>query len=275
VRLLLLVLGAGLGFGQSVIAWERGAAPTEALAPALFIVVFAGAIFVGVSGGLAGAAIASVLYGLVLVDQSSALGIRLFLGLLISRVATYFFYGLMVAVGTRFIESRLYKLELYDQIDDETKLYNASFFLHDAELETSRATRYQSLFSVAELRIARGELEASGGRRYRRARRDFARIVARAIRTVDRAARVDIGEDELFLVMLPETGKSGSSLLATRLEASVRELLTERGLAVNGALTSRALSYPDDSEALEELRQNVAAADEKRRVVPIGGGAAQ
>lgn len=114
-KLLLLAIGVLVGVSQTILAWERGAAPTEVLAPALYIPVFAGAIFLGLAGGLLGAAASSIVYALVLVDQSSALGMRLFMALLVNRVFTYALYGVLVALGVRYIEGRLRKLELYDQ----------------------------------------------------------------------------------------------------------------------------------------------------------------
>lgn len=267
VRLLLLVLGIGVGVAQTLLAWDRGAAPTEVLAPALYIPVFAAAIFFGVVGGLVAAALSSTLYGLVLVDQSDVLGIRLFVGMLVNRTTTYFVYGLLVAVGARFLEGKLHKLELYDHIDDETDLYNSAFFLDDTEMEMSRAGRYSSIFSVAELRVDDELFGRSPKSRVRRTRRDLAKLLRGAVRTVDRPSRVRDEDGDRFLVILPETNRQGSDVLAERLGSAARRYLTDQGMEPNGSLAVRALAFPEDTEALRELRTVVAEADARRRVL--------
>lgn len=273
VRLLLLVLGVGLSIGQAILAWERGAPPTEVVAPVLYIPVFAGAIFAGLTGGLVAAAISSLIYLLVLVDQSAVLGLKLFVGLLLSRVVTFVFYGLMVAMGTRFIERRLRKLEIYDQIDDDTELYNGSFFLEGSDLEISRARRYQSIFSVAEIRMNQSLLEGASRRRYRRVLRDIAGQFSGAIRGVDRLSRVKDDDSERFLFILPETGREGSEVLVGRLEAGMRQLLQDHNLTANGHVSSRVLTLPDDQGSLDALRMEVAAGESQRRVIADAGAA--
>lgn len=270
-KLLLLAIGVGVGIAQTTLAWERGAAPTEVLAPALYVPVFAGAIFLGLTGGLIAAAASSAVYTLALVDQSSALGMRLFMALLANRVFTYLLYAVVVALGARYVEGRLRKLELYDQVDDTTELYNSSFFLEDSDLEMNRAQRYQSIFSVAEVRLGRDLFDGSSRRRHNRTLREFAQVLRRAVRTVDRAARVDDGESDRFLVILPETGHEGSTILAGRLEEAARSFLAQQKLVPNGNVSARALTFPDDAEPIEALRREVADADARRRVLAPSG----
>src|SRR5687768_9952047 len=109
-RILLVLLGAGLAAGQTLVSWERGAPPTEVLAQSLAILLFAGAVFWHLTGGLVGAGAASLVYLVLLVDQSAAIGVRAFTGLAIGRVFTYLFYGVIVALGARYVETRLRKL---------------------------------------------------------------------------------------------------------------------------------------------------------------------
>jgi GGDEF domain-containing protein len=271
VRILLLALGVGLAVGQAMLAWERGAPPTEVLAPVLYIPIFGGAILVGLTGGLIAAALSSMIYTLVLVDQSSSLGVKLFVGLGLSRVTTFFFYGLIVAMGTKFIERRLRKLEIYDQIDDETELYNGSFFLEDSDLEMSRSKRYQSIFSVAEVRMDRSLFEGASRRRYRRLMRELATTLKGGLRGVDRPARVQDDGGDRFLFILPETGKQGSEVVAHRLEDATRQLLERSRVTVNGHVSARAMTFPDDEGPLGELRREVAAVEAERKVIAETG----
>lgn len=266
-RVLLLLLGAGLALGQTVVAWERGAAPTEVLAPALSILVFVGAIFWYIAGGLVGAALASLLYGALLADQAESVGLRVFAGLLVSRVAQYVFYAIVLAAGTRFIETRLHKLELYDQIDDDTELYNASFFLQDSDLETSRSNRYRTIFSVSELTIERVAFAGHKRRRYIKVLRDVAGRIQQAGRTVDRPVRVDETSRDRFLIILPETGREGAQIFTGRLEVQIRDFLAERDCAVDGNVASRAFTYPDDQATLAEVREEVARIEQARKAI--------
>ena len=273
VKVLLLVLGTGLALAQALVAWERGAPPTEVLAPVLYIPVFTGAIFFGIVGGLVAAAIAALLYLLVLVDQSSALGTRLFVGLFVNRAMTFAFYGVVVALGTRYVEGRLRKLELYDQIDDDTELYNAAFFLEGSDLEITRARRYRSIFSVVELRIARDLFQGTSRRSYQRTMKELARLLRDAVRSVDRPARVADEASDRFLIILPETDAPGSAVLTGRLETAAREFLQSRGLAPDGSVSARAISIPDQQESLAALRQEVAMIDSQRRALAGTEGA--
>lgn len=266
-RILLLVLGLGLAVGQTLLAWDRGAQPTEVLAPALYIPVFAGAIFWLIPGGLVAAAISSLIYGVLLSETVAAVGLKLFILQLITRVGTYFFYAVVVAVGVRYVESRLRKLELYDQLDDLTALYNSAFFLEDTELEVSRANRYQTLFSVAELDVHREAFAGFSRRRYARIIRELARQIADAVRRVDRAARVDDGERDRFLIVLPETARQGADIFTGRLEERARAFLADRGADVDGHVSGRSIAYPDDPEPLNRLREEVALADAQRRAI--------
>jgi hypothetical protein len=285
-RLLLLVLGAGFAIGQTVLAWDRGAPPSEVLAPALYVPLFAGAIFWGITGGLIAAASCSLIYSLVLVDQSEALGIRAFVGLLVSRITTYILYGLVIAGATRYIESRLAKLELYDQIDDLTGLFNSKFFLESTELEMERSKRYRTLFCVSELDVARETFTGIPKKRYERVIRELSKKLEQGPglrfddpfhrRATDQPVRIDDGQKDRFFILLPETPPQGAAIFTEKIERATRELLTERGFQVDGRITSRVVAFPEDpehpgwdasSEDLVALRQEIQAVDEARRAI--------
>lgn len=274
-RILLLILGMGLAVTQTLLAWERGAPPTEVLAPALLVPVFAGAILAYLPGGLAAATLSSLIYGVVLSDTVSAVGMRLFVVQLIVRVFQYYFYAVIISLGARYVEGRLRKLELYDQLDDLTELYNSAFFLEDADLEVSRSNRYRTLFSVSELVVDREAFTGFSRRRYRKAIRELAQRVQNAVRKMDRAARVDGGDKDMFLIMLPETAREGASIFTGRLEIEAREYLTTMGCVVDARVRSRAIAYPDDPDDLATLRQEVAELDLQRRALKADSEEAQ
>src|SRR5436190_15748698 len=86
-KLVLVALAVGVGLAQTVLAWERGLPPTEVLAPFLYIPVLAAAVLGGLAPGLIMAALASLIYGSALQDQSHSVGFGLFVGLLVDRAA--------------------------------------------------------------------------------------------------------------------------------------------------------------------------------------------
>jgi len=266
-RLLMLALGVGVSISQSLLAWERGAAPTEVLAPLLYIPVFAGAIFWFVPGGLAAATLSSVVYGTLLAETSKAVGLRLFIGLLLNRITAFVFYAIVIALGTRFVEGRLRKLELYDQIDDVTGLYNSNFLIQDTDLEMSRADRYQSIFSLIEVAIKREAWAGMRRRAIRRSVKDLGDKVHEAIRTMDRAARVETEDRERFFVLLPETSQDGAAILVGRMRIATEELLQRQGCTVAENVSARALTYPEDADQILDVRAEAAFADEARRLL--------
>src|SRR5947208_16429565 len=106
-KLLLLAVAVGIGLAQTVLAWDRGLPPTEVVAPFLYIPVLAAAIIGGYGPGLAAAGVASLIYAIALQDQSSAVGLGAFVGLLTDRVTTYGVYAVAAAFGSRYVERRL------------------------------------------------------------------------------------------------------------------------------------------------------------------------
>lgn len=269
-RLLLLVLGVAVAVSQALLAWERGAAPTEVLAPILYIPVFTGAIFFYLPGGLVAAGISSVIYGTLLADVTARAGLGQFLVLLATRVSFYLLFGVVVALGTRYIEARLHKLEVYDQIDDETGLYNSAFFLQHTDLEASRADRYQTFFSVATLDVRREVLADLPSRRQRRVIKELASRIEESIRHVDRAVHADDGSRDRFLIVLPQTGGEGARIFAERLEQASAEFLSERGCSVDGHLPVDTMTYPDAPERLRDLREEITRLEDRRRTVRGG-----
>ncbi len=269
VRVLLLVLGAGLAIGQTMLAWGRGAPPTEVLAPALTIIVFAGAVFFRLPGGLAAAAAASLLYGTVLSDQAGVLGVGVFSGLLLSRIATYFFYAVVLSVGARSVEQRLHKLALHDHVDDLTGLRNAAAFVIDTDTEISRSQRYATIFSIIEVRVASEAFDHLGKRYRLKVIREVGGLVQRSIRQMDLGARVTDSTGEHFLVILPETGAEGASILVSRLRDGVAAHLQSLGVKPQpGQVLSASMTFPDDELLIAALRADISWAAAEAALLP-------
>jgi diguanylate cyclase (GGDEF)-like protein len=177
-------------------------------------------------------------------------------GLLVSRSVAFVAFGAVGGWASRQLESSLSKLELYDQIDDATGLYNARFFLQAIDLEVSRSQRYQTLFSVAVLDIPSTAFREISSRQRSRLVRDLGRMLGDSVRTVDRAVYAGDESGHHFAVVLPETGDQGASIFAGRLAANVGDYVTQRGGIVDErGLNVRLATFPSDDESpLQELR---------------------
>jgi diguanylate cyclase (GGDEF)-like protein len=273
-KVVLALLGMGITAVTTLLAYERGAPPTEVIAPALYLPIVLGAVFLGLVGGLVAAALASLIYGVLLVDEVwEVRGFAEFSLLLTNRVLFYFFLAVILAVGIRFIEARLHKLEIYDQVDDLTGLYNSAFFLQNTDLETSRANRYQSVFSVVDLEVAHEAFADLPARRTKRLVKDLASRIQAAVRQVDRPARASSAEREYFLIILPETGQEGAHIFAERLEVASRQFLAERGCRTDGHVSVATATYPEQPDDLSRIRDQIAALETQRRTVSDQAGA--
>jgi hypothetical protein len=110
------------------------------------------------------------------------------------------------------LESALEKLDLYDEIDDETGLYNARHLLAQTDLEVARARRYKTLFSVVTLDLPAAPFDALGRRKRRQVLRELGRQVGASVRTVDHVVHFRDGDVHRLAAILPETGTEGAEV---------------------------------------------------------------
>src|SRR5439155_14344660 len=209
-RLLVLAIGTVAIVATAVVMAVRKVETAEIAANLLFLVVFAGVVFLNVTGGLIGAALAIIGYVAFRYSAIHAVGFGSFTGLILSRSLGYAVFGVVGGLANRQLQSSLTKLELYDQIDDGTGLFNARFFVQDTDLEMSRSRRYQTIFSVAMVEIPAAPLQALGRRARASVLRQVGRLLHDSVRTVDRAVHSEDTEAHLVAVVLPETGPEGA-----------------------------------------------------------------
>jgi GGDEF domain-containing protein len=259
-----LLLAAGLAVLLITVAvmYVRRVETVEVMATVLFIPVFVALVFWNVRGGVLVGILAAVAYAALRYPAIDAVGAGRFLGLIASRAVAYIAFGALGGWASRHLESSLEKLELYDQIDDVTSLFNARFFVQDVDLEISRSKRYQTVFSVSVVDLPSAGFEPLDGRQRSRALRDLGRILKDSVRTVDRAVHAQDGERHRFAVVLPETGPEGVRIFTERLVDRVSEFLSQRGVRVTSeSVASVAATYPEDEEAIQRLRDEFSAID--------------
>jgi GGDEF domain-containing protein len=252
-----LLLGAGLLvlLITAAVMYIRRVETVEVLATLLFVPVFVGVVFWDVKGGLLAGIAAAVAYWALRTPAIDAVGADRFIELIASRSVAYIAFGLIGGWANRQLAGSLTKLELYDQIDDQTGLYNARFFVQDTDLEISRAKRYRTIFSVVEVSFPASGLDALSRRQRAALLRDLGRMLKEAVRTVDRPAHGFDGSSHRFAVVLPETAREGALIFVERLRDRTAAFLTERRFHLNeGDLSYRAVVYPDDEAGLEQMR---------------------
>src|SRR5438309_3148549 len=167
VRILLLVGGLILLGLTAGVNYVRRVETAEVAAILFFIPIFLAFVFWDWKGGLIAAAGAIAGYIALRYGAIHAVGSGRFIGLIFSRSIAFLAFGAIGGLANQQLKGSLTKLDLYDQIDDDTGLFNARYFLQDTDLEMSRSRRYQTIFSVAVVDIPATALDAMGRRRRR------------------------------------------------------------------------------------------------------------
>lgn len=261
-RLLLLAAGFGVLLLTGGIMFARRVETPEVLATLFFIGIFVSFMFWGIKGGVLAAIVAAVAYFLVRQPAIDAVGIGRFGGLIASRSFAFLAFGVLGGWANQQLVGSLTKLELYDQIDDQTGLYNARFFLQDTDLEMSRAQRYQTIFSVSAIDIPESAVQSLSRRQRASTLKELGRMIHDALRTVDRASFASSNGLLRLAVILPETGREGARIFTERLVDRLAAQLNERGGKVDASQISMTeMTLPEDKARLDELAETFRAID--------------
>ena len=261
-RVLVLAAGLVILLVTAFVMYVRRVETVEVAAILFFLPIFVAFIFWDVVGGFGAGLAASLGYVALRLPAIHAVGGGHFTGLIVSRSLAFIAFGVIGGLADRQLESSLTKLDLYDQVDDHTGLYNARFFVQDTDLEMSRSKRYHTIFSVAVVDIPVEALHPLGRRGQRQVLRLLGQALRDSVRNVDRAVYADDGTFHRLAVVLPETGKEGVTIFADRLAEKVTELLTQKGAILGaGGIPGAAFAFPEDEAGLEHLREQFAAID--------------
>lgn len=255
-RRLLLLTGLLVLAVVALVMYARRVDTVEVVATLLFVPVFLAFVFRGVWGGVIGALVAIAVYTAMRSPAIDAIGFGEFAGLITSRAAAYLIFGAIGGWSTQVLEGSLEKLELYDEVDDETGLYNARHLLNQIDLESARARRYQTLYSLVLLDLPGAPISALKARERRSLMRDLGRLLGEGVRNVDHVVHARDGELHRFAVVLPETAQEGAEVFRGRFDERIRHYLGERGVSVDGATAARALTVPGDDDAVIDVRHH-------------------
>jgi len=260
-RRLLVLTGIAVLAIVAVVTYARRVDDVEVVATLLFLPIFIAFVFRGVVGGLVVAVAAIAVYSALRYPAIDAIGVSEFAGLITSRAAAYLIFGTVGGWSTQVLEGSLTKLELYDEVDDETGLYNARHLLQQTDLEMARAKRYETLFSVVLLDLPTAPFAVLRARQRRSLLRDLGRLLREGVRTVDHVVHVRDGEHHRFAVILPETGAEGAEVFRGRFDERVRGYLADRSVTMTTAPPARAVTFPGDDLSMTALREDFARID--------------
>lgn len=243
----------------ALIMYARRVETVEVIAVALFVPVFLAFVTWDAVGGLLAALVASAIYLGLRSSAIHAVGFSTFAGLIASRVIGLLVFGLVGGWANGLLRASLAKLDLYDQIDDETGLFNARYFVLETDLEKARSDRYRTFFSVAVLDVPASWLDGLGRRQKRRLLRELGHLLQQSVRTIDRASHCIDGEAHRLAVIMPETGSEGAGIFAERLASQLTDWLGQHGVATATTLQPLTLTIPPDETTLAELRSQFLA----------------
>ncbi len=259
-----LVLAAGLGVLLLIagVMFIRRVDTVEVVAVLLFIPIFLAFSFWHLVGGALSGLLAIAMYAVLRSPAIDAVGGGRFATILAGRGVGFVAFGLLGGWASQQLEDSLEKLDVYDQVDDDTGLFNARFLVQDTDLEMNRATRYKTFFSVCMVELPAGPLDALTRRKRTTLLRELGGQLNEAVRAVDRAVHARDGSVHRFAVVCPETGTEGAQVFASRLAERVGAFVRSRGVDLaDGELVSVACTYPGDDGRLASLREQFAAID--------------
>ena len=254
-RRLLITVGVLVMGVVALTMYVRSVDPIEVFATLLFLPIFIAFVYRGVIGGVVAALVATAIYIALRYPAIDAIGLSQYVGLITFRASSYLIFGAVGGWAVQVLQGSLEKLELYDEIDDETGLYNARHLLQQTDLEMARARRYQTLFSAVSLTFPGAPVNALKARRKRSVMRDLGRQLREAARSVDHVVHAYDGVIHVLVAILPETAEEGAEVFRVRFEDRVRGFLGDHGVTVEASeVTAQAITFPGGEDALDALR---------------------
>jgi diguanylate cyclase (GGDEF)-like protein len=259
-----LVLAAGLAILTLIafVMYVRRVDSVEVLAVLLFIPVFLAFSFWKVIGGTVSAVAALAIYAALRSPAIDAIGGGRFAGIVAGRGVGYLAFGILGGWASQQLERSLQKLDVYDQVDDLTGLFNARFLVQDLQLEMARSTRYKTFFSVCMVEVPTAAMDALGRRKRASVLRELGHQMREAVRSVDRPIHARDGSVHRFAVVCPETAEEGARIFGSRLGDQLGGFVRSRGVAVGeGSLVWVSATYPGDDDRMTSIRDQFAAID--------------
>ncbi len=249
--IIVIVGSVVLGPGSAVVAWQ------EVIAQLLIVAVLAAALHWGRDGGSVAAFAAILVYVVMRIPLLSEVGpTQNLIVMIATRALTYALVGI---IGGEFFGRIKYifaRIDGNSMLDEHTQVYNRVYCAQALKSGLGQFQRYQTPFSIGVVSLSPGLLADLRPSRQRLLLRSVASTIRNDIRLVD-----DVGYlgDGRFLVILPQTPKSGADVATDRIRGSVRDLIGARDESV----TATPLGCPGDSAAICDLARSLDPVDDR------------
>jgi GGDEF domain-containing protein len=267
-RRLSVLGGTVLLAGIAALAWAHGVDPAEAVGAVLYVPVFLAAALLGPWEGVGIGVLAAAAYVGLRIPAIKVVGLSKLTGVLVPRVGSYLLFGAVIGYAAKRLNASLSHLEHHDMVDDATHLHNARWFLETTDAEMNRVQRaldpergflgYGSVFSVVVAGVDEATFHGHGGARLLS---DVGTAMAKGLRRSDRPVHAH-DTSHHFVLLLPGTGAAGAEIVGARTVERLGGLLAGRAPEI----TSSVITYPDDAEALAELREQFERIDASERL---------
>ncbi len=241
-----------LGPGSATVSWQ------EVVAQLLIVAVLASALHWGRDGGSVAAFAAILVYVIMRIPLLSQLGpTQNLIAMIVTRALTYALVGI---IGGEFFGRIKYVFARIDgnsMLDEHTQVYNRTYCSQALKSGLGQFQRYQTPFSIAILSLAPGLLTDLRPSRQRLLLRSVATHIRNDVRLVD-----DVGYlgDGRFIIMLPQTPKTGAEIASDRVRSAIRDLIG----AKDESVTSTPLGCPGDAAAICDLARSLDPETESR-----------
>lgn len=258
-RSVLLFSGLILIGVVALVALARGVDPIEVSGTLLFIPIFVGFLLLGMRGGFAMAAVAALGYLALRIPAISLVGFGAMAGQIIARTLGYLGFAAGGGWALEQIRATLERLELRDDVDDETGLGNARSVIEAVDLERARADRYLKVFSVVAADFTVPDWSDLPLRKQRTILKDLGAKLAAAVRASDHAAHTRNGDHHIIGLVLPETATEGARIVAENLKLQLGRLISASEPRVATA------TYPAEESSLQTILELFTEIDRSQR----------
>jgi GGDEF domain-containing protein len=254
-EILAFLLGSAAIVASAFVPATASTIPLEVVAQLLLILVLAGALHWGRSGGFVSALVATAIYVGMRFTTLEVEGLSAdMMTMIVSRVLAYTLVGLAGGEISGRIKYLLAKAERGSLVDAETGVYNAAYASRAIASALGQWARYETPYSVVELALTPAVWSALKPKRSRTLMRQVASEIRNDVRLVDDVAYRGNGR---FLVLLPSTPAEGAMAAAGRLHKGVAHTLG----SASEMVTVNVLSCGRDDEALGAIAEALAPAE--------------
>lgn len=221
----------------------------EVVGQLLFFLILFGALWYGKRGGIITAVLSTAIYLSLhfptFLSMGWSKGLEVVGPLILVRAAIYLVSGALG--GEIFSRIKQFMIEAGKQefVDNETKLFNSSYFGNLINLETKKFERYNTISSILTIKLDSSVMTEYMAEPKTPGMKYIADGLVGNVRLVDEVGR--IGQNE-FGIILPFTPRAGAEVVAKRLTS----ISTSR-VGYDDSVSCEIISLPADKESFDKM----------------------